>query len=1142
MNVVWGDGGSREGWEQGDRARRLVERVKAAGVTNTRVEIYWADIEKARGQYDWKETDRFIRFLSTQGFVVTCVVTRVPEWAYESSPAISALYKERGMEAMRPLAPPALEYLDDFGKFAAEMARRYKDTVHRWEVWNEPDSTGMVTLVRDSKGQAIDLRPGGDVILYTRLLSAFASGVRRSDPAAVIAIGGLASPNMQFLEGIYVNGGKGAFSAVALHPCRGNQSVDFTIVDACRNLLVSHGDKSKTIWLSEWGWNTYPENPDGITEGEQARFVRMAFAGLAARPFVEQANYQTLNDWHTDRASPLSLNSRGLCSEGLEPRRAYKVFQAEAFHIPPPFVGFRTIPLFNNLPQSYLQRAVGIRIDTDKTTESLPRFWSGITLLPHVVKSTEFDLEKRLPVLQGVTSLVRFAPLSIPGAMELDAEGKPIVHWEAIDTALLAIVQQKGTLLCSVSPIPLMKQDLWEVFLTTLVRRIGGDARFKVSRWELEATPRDAKEYYEAFVRVVQREQPNTFVGVYFPTVDWLETLEVFFEECVARNISLHILSWRLRELPVEEARTLRQLKSALALHPTLKNTRLLPELYTESRDNPTLYAAQTLRLLDYCPQGQANELLGIMTFYKGLQEPNGEASGLAKSLTLLNQMLGRRIPLDCESSAVRALGARGTDGIRLLLWRESGEGIQLVNVRFVALGGITADAPRAYRIQIYSHTAPTQALTSFDVPAGEIELPLLMDTQETLLIEVKPVEISPFVLGTSLTQLIYRSGNVLQGEVSARNQLNTALPFELSITTSLDRSLITDSRPASKGALRPNVTRIVRYAVPLSTVFRPTPAYLNFKIGKKTRFAIGFLVEPSITANLEASAVDVTEGSAKMGVRVRNQGIVPFAITLRPEQEKEISFSIAGGESVFKTLTLHAPSSQPGNYLLNLSAESLGDPITTLHPILRVPLLCHRIAKPLKIDGDLNDWGKQYNVDLSRKEQVHDKPWGGITDLSGRFMLAWDATNLYIGGVVQDDKFVQPYSAEEIWRGDSVVVGISSSRSVSWEQVGYGDSDHEFGMALLNGVTPMIQRLWGLDMGAVKPQVMIKRQGTEISYEAAIPWTQLRPLTPQNNLLFGLCFQINDEDGRGRGYMEWGGAMGDAKRPGQFPSVRLVP
>lgn len=200
MNVVWGDGGGREGWEQGDRARRLVERMKAAGVTNTRVEIYWADIEKARGQYDWKETDRFLRFLSTQGFVVTCVVTRVPEWAYESSPAISALYKERGMEAIRPLAPPALEYLDDFGKFAAEMGRRYKDTVHRWEVWNEPDSTGMVTLVRDTKGQVIDLRPGGDVILYTRLLSAFASGVRRSDPAAVIAIGGLASPNMQFLE------------------------------------------------------------------------------------------------------------------------------------------------------------------------------------------------------------------------------------------------------------------------------------------------------------------------------------------------------------------------------------------------------------------------------------------------------------------------------------------------------------------------------------------------------------------------------------------------------------------------------------------------------------------------------------------------------------------------------------------------------------------------------------------------------------------------------------------------------------------------------------------------------------------------------------------------------------------------------
>ncbi len=1140
VNVVWRNGG--RGWEQGDRAKRLVERMKAVGATNTRVEIRWADIEKARGQYDWKESDGILRFLSAQGFVVACVVTGVPEWAYETDSAINALYKERGMEALRSLAPPALERLDDFGKFAYELGRRYKDVVHRWEVWSEPDGAGMTTLVKDSSGKAIDIRPGGDVILYTRLLSAFSSGVKRSDPAAVIAIGGLAVPNTQFLEGIYVNGGKGAFSAIALHPCRGNLSVDFTWIDACRNLLMSHGDKSKALWLSEWGWNTYPENPDGITEGEQARFVRMAFAGMATRPFIEQADYQTLNDWRTDTAAPLSLISRGLCDEGLEPRRAFRVFQAEAFHVPPPLTGFRTIPLFNNLPQSYQQKAIAVRIDTDKTAETLPRFWSGITLLPHIVKSPEFDTEKRLPVLQGAPPLIRFAPLSIPGALELDAEGKPSVHWDVIDTALLAIGQRKSALLCSIPPILLLKPEAWEAFLTTLIKHIGGDPRFKVARWELEATPLEAKERYEAFVRVAQREQPNSPAGVYFPAADWMETLEVFLEECIARNLALNALSWRLREPPAEEARILRQMKSALAQHPTLKNTRLLPELYTDTRDNPTLYVAQTLRLLDYCPPAQANELLGVMTFYRGLQEANGEASGMAKSLALLNQMTGKRIPLDCESSAVRALGARGTDGIRILLWREAGEGVQLVNLRFVGLGGAAADAPRAYRIQIYSYNAPTQPLTTFDIPAGETELPVLMDAQETLLIEIKQVESSPFVLGTSLSQFVYRSGNALQGEVSARNLLNTPLPFELGITTSLDSALATKSKPASNGSLRPNVTRITRYAVPLSTVFRPTPAYLNFTVGKETRFALGFLVEPSLTANLETRAVDVVDGGAKMGVRVRNQGIVPFAITLRPEQEKDISFSIAGGESVMKTLTLHPPSSQPGNYPVNLYVESLGDPVTTLRPILRVPLLCRRVAKPLKIDGDLSDWDKQYTVELNRKEQAHDKQWGGIADLSGRFTLAWDETNLYIGGVIQDDKFVQPYPAEELWRGDSVVVGITPSRSASWEQVGYGDSDHEFGMALLNGVSPVIQRFWGMDMGTAKPQIAIKRQGTEITYEAAIPWAQLRPLTPQNSMLFGLCLQINDEDGRGRGYIEWGGSVGDAKRPGQFPSVRLVP
>ncbi len=1141
-NVFWEGIGGRGDVEKWSLAHRYVARLKAAGVTNTRVVIRWSDIEKVRGQYDWKETDGLLRWLSMQGFVVTCVVTSVPEWAYESDPATDALYRARGLEAVRPLAPPALAYLDDFGKFAVELGKHYKELVHRWEVWNKPDGAGMLTLVRDASGNPLDLRPGGDVILYTRLLTTFSSNIRRADPSATVAIGGLTVPNTQFLEGIYVNGGKGSFSAVALHPCRGNQGVDFAWVDACRNLLVSHGDKSNTLWLSEWGWKVYPTNPEGVTEGEQARFVRMAFAGFATRPYIEQANYRSLNDWRSDEKSPLTVVSEGLCDEGLETRRAYKVFQAEAFHVPPPFTNYRTVPLFNNLPLTYQQKAVAVRIDTDRTVENLPRFWSGITLLPHVVKSKEFSLEKRLPILQGTPALVRFAPLSIPGVLEVDANGNPLVHWEAMESALLSIVEAKGTLLCSVSPLPQMKAEAWESFLTALVKRIGGDPRFRGVRWELEAVPYDAKQYYEVFTRVVLREQPNALMGVYFATTDWLDTLEVFLDECIARNLPLPVLSWRLRETPQEEARILRQLRVALALHPTLKSTRLLPELYPESTVSLTLYAAQTLRLLDYCPQGEANELLGVMTFYKGLQEPNGDASLLAKCLTLMNQMVGKRIPLDCESSAVRALGARGTDGIRLLVWREVGEGIQLVNLRFAALGGLGADSPRSYRVQITGSSAPEHPLTTFDVPAGEMELPLLIDTKETLLIEIKPTESSPFVLGTSLSQFAYRSGNVLHGEVSARNILTTPLPLDLAISTSLERYVSTKARPSSKEALRPNVTRIVRYAVPIPTVFQPTPTYLNFVIGKETRFALGFLVEPSLTATLETQAVDVEGGEAKVGVRIRNQGSVPYAVTLRPEIGQELSLSIGGSDSVLKTLTLRAPSSLPGNYSLNLFAESLGDPIGTLQPILRVPLLCHKVSKPLTIDGDLSDWGSFPAVELNRKEQVHDKAWGGVSDLSGRFMLAWDTTNLYIGSVVQDDKFVQPYSANELWRGDSVVVGITPNRNTSWEQVGYGDSDHEFGMALLNGITPVLQRLWGMDKGSAKPLVAIKRRGAQITYEAAIPWTQLHPLSPQANLLFGLCFQINDEDGRGRGYMEWGSAMGEAKRPGQFPSVRLVP
>jgi len=248
---------------------RDLNAIREVGARWVRVDINWAQIQAGGpSSYDWAAIDRVVRGATQRGMKVLGVIESTPEWARPAG--TSATY-----------GPNPAKY----AQFAAEAVERYAAMgVHTYEVWNEPNIVGFWT-------------PAPDPAAYTNLLEAAYPAIKSADPHATVLTGGTApapsdgkdvSP-VDFLAGIYANGGAGSFDAVAHHPYswpahpgepelwsawhqmyRPNPSL--------RSLMSANGDASKKIWATEFGAPTDGPEGSAVDEGTQAKMITKAYS------------------------------------------------------------------------------------------------------------------------------------------------------------------------------------------------------------------------------------------------------------------------------------------------------------------------------------------------------------------------------------------------------------------------------------------------------------------------------------------------------------------------------------------------------------------------------------------------------------------------------------------------------------------------------------------------------------------------------------------------------------------------------------------------------------------------------------------------------------------------------------------------
>jgi hypothetical protein len=299
-----------------ERRAFVLDQLAAAHVTWVRLDVSWAMLQPTSATaYDaWGVgfVDRVINMITARGMKPLVMLWLTPTWA-------------NGNAGYRvPPTDPA-----DYARVAEWAARRWATQVPAWEVWNEPNLTGMFT--------------GADPVTYTRLLQAAYPAFHRGSPSTTVVFGGTSYNDTTWIEKAYVAGAAGSFDAMATHPYMGianaaPEAADdgsmYTLahVAAVHSLMAKYGDSGKKIWFTELGWSTHANDSTmknwqlGVTEQQQADYsVRTMQLVRSNFPYVSHVFFYTDRD---DNKGNVHVDNFGLFRLDYSAKPMYAALKA----------------------------------------------------------------------------------------------------------------------------------------------------------------------------------------------------------------------------------------------------------------------------------------------------------------------------------------------------------------------------------------------------------------------------------------------------------------------------------------------------------------------------------------------------------------------------------------------------------------------------------------------------------------------------------------------------------------------------------------------------------------------------------------------------------------------------------------------
>ncbi len=277
------------------KRERQLQMIHDAGFGWIRQQFRWDDIEiSERGNFTdarngaaisaWDKYDNIVSLAEQYQVQIIARLNSPPRWSQPPN-------------TQSAFTPPA-DY-DDFARYAASVASRYKGRIHFYQVLNEPN------LASDWGDQPINPEA------YTDILCRTYRALKAVDPSIVVvsaALGptiSITPENLSdyvFLQRLYDAGGGACFDILSVQGYglrsgptdRRSRATDINFNHNLwiRDLMLANGDAAKPIWISEMAWNPVPNDP-GIADRESFGTV----TDEQAANYAVEAYQRARNEW-----------------------------------------------------------------------------------------------------------------------------------------------------------------------------------------------------------------------------------------------------------------------------------------------------------------------------------------------------------------------------------------------------------------------------------------------------------------------------------------------------------------------------------------------------------------------------------------------------------------------------------------------------------------------------------------------------------------------------------------------------------------------------------------------------------------------------------------------------------------------------
>jgi aryl-phospho-beta-D-glucosidase BglC (GH1 family) len=286
------------------RQAELALAAQPNGATIIRTLVDWSRIAPTKptvasdpfdAAYKFDDLDELVRNAQIDGLEVLITLWGTPGWANGNK---------------KPQFLPTR--MADFTDFARAVASRYSGQfagypyVGFYGIWNESNLGSFLQPQFNAAGKIVS--PAN----YAKLAAAGYAGIKGGNPRALVAIGETSSNGRDkkragltdtvapatFAKGVATANKRLKFDAWAEHPypfpvsSPPTQKVRYPNVTLTSlpqfgtDLDTWFGRKNIPIWITEYGHETKPGEPKGVTEAQQAKYVQQAIALAKANPRV----------------------------------------------------------------------------------------------------------------------------------------------------------------------------------------------------------------------------------------------------------------------------------------------------------------------------------------------------------------------------------------------------------------------------------------------------------------------------------------------------------------------------------------------------------------------------------------------------------------------------------------------------------------------------------------------------------------------------------------------------------------------------------------------------------------------------------------------------------------------------------------